>query len=94
MNLDNVDFTGFVMASLGWFGTLLGAAWNLESMQIISFLFAAFAGFGTGVYYISKSFVEWYRVIKVRAEVKRLKKQYEEDEDEDEEPKPNNNESI
>jgi hypothetical protein len=37
---------------------MLGAFWNIQSMQIIAFLFTAFAGFCTGIYYIVKAIKE------------------------------------
>jgi hypothetical protein len=54
---------GLAVSFLGWIGTMLGSMWNIQSMQIISFLFAAFAGLCTGLYYIVKAIIE---IIKTR----------------------------
>jgi hypothetical protein len=90
MEIQDVNVTGFAMACFGWIGTLLGAFWNIESMQIISFLFAAFAGFGTGLYYISKSLIEWIKMLKYRELPVEEKRRSDDDEEEDqEEEKPN-----
>jgi hypothetical protein len=43
---------------LGYAGTMLGAFWNIQSMQVIAFMFTAFAGFCTGIYYIVKAIKE------------------------------------
>jgi hypothetical protein len=83
---NGVDLTGFAAAFLGWMGTIIGAMWNLESMQIISFLFAAFAGFGTGIYYLTKSAIEvWQRVIVKREERRRRRDDDDEESDQEEE---------
>ena len=46
---------GMAATLFGYAATMLGAFWNIQSMQIIAFLFTAFAGFCTGIYYIVKA---------------------------------------
>ena len=65
MEQDNsTGLVGLGVSFLGWIGTMLGALWNIQSMQIISFMFAGFAGLCTGIYYIVKAIIEIYKQTK------------------------------
>lgn len=57
-NQDN-GLYGLGLSILGYWGTVLGAMWNLPSMQIISFLAASFCGTATGIYYLVKAWNEF-----------------------------------
>ena len=58
--MENTDYglIGMCTTLFGYLGTLIGAMWNLEAMQIFAFFFTAFAGFGTGIYYIVRAIKE------------------------------------
>jgi hypothetical protein len=58
MEQQDTGLLGMGATLLGYAGTMLGAFWNIQSMQIIAFLFTAFAGFCTGIYYIVKAIKE------------------------------------
>ena len=61
MEQSNNGLWGMCATLLGYGGTVLGAFWNATDLQLVAFLFTAFAGFGTGTYYLVKAFKELFK---------------------------------
>lgn len=56
--MNDSGLVGLGATILGYISTIAGGIFNMPNMQMLAFLFTAFAGFATGVYYLVKAYKE------------------------------------
>lgn len=61
MEQQNGGIYGLCAAVFGQAIQMMGAFWNVQSMQLIGFLFTALGGLGAFIYYITKSAIDVYK---------------------------------